>query len=309
MIGNRSITLLGLGVLASALVGLLARPAMHDGHTVLGALEPVTILAGSKWGGTISEVCARPLEHVQQGQLLARFDTTDLDARRRRLVEAERAAERAAQSGQILGAIPKPVQMYLYESHPDLVRAEAEYVAALSVFEKSADAGKAAARLDLDRAATNRARVRRELGQALSRAAAGDLPSIASEIRARIAEIDQLEREAEVRAPADAVVDILDVKIGDRMPPGPLAVLTLPGEYFSDIAVTPKDAARLRLNASSHGLLDSRSFDWRVESVSKRVIPIPFRENRLEAEQTILRARVCLPASVQPGGAAIFQLP
>jgi multidrug efflux pump subunit AcrA (membrane-fusion protein) len=273
-------------------------------NLVQGKLEPVIALAGSRAGGAIREVYVRPGEHVRKGQPLLRFDAHELRARRQELAAIAHAAESAA-------GIPSQLRSRLVETDPDVTRVESDYVHALQQFDQATEPDRVAAQRRLNLASENRQRVRRRIGRELSDQSAA-APALLRNMRRRLNELDQLIEEADVRAPADALVDILDVKPGDRILPGhPAAALALSGEYFSDLAISSAQADKLQIGMMLEGILEDthQPMKWRVESISKRTLPQAFRDERQTSEEILLRARISSPSAIRPGAIFDFQMP
>ena len=280
---------------------------------VMAPLDPVVVAAGSAAGGTVREVLVRQGQRVGKGQLLVRFDARELEARREQLAMVLRAAESAIESNRVTAGISAQVRRQLLESHPGVMDAEAEYAAALREFESADTSNRAGAKVRLDSAAAGRVEVRRTVGRAMASGGTSErFPSLLPRLRANIAEFDNLLRDAEVRAPADAEVDLLDVTPGQRIPPGhPVALLTLPQEYACEFAVPARAALRLKLGMASIGMLEPahQRIEWRAESITRRTIPAAFREDRRVFEESVVRARVSWPQRLAAGTIASFELP
>src|ERR1017187_8383370 len=99
-------------VLSTALFSLHARVTVGEPLAIQGVLEPVTMEAGSSLGGTVAEICVRPGEQVHKGEVLVRFDTSQLRTRRQRLIAALRATERALQGREVIERIPDSLRGY-----------------------------------------------------------------------------------------------------------------------------------------------------------------------------------------------------
>lgn len=283
--------------------------------SVRATIEPVTYLVTSTIGGTVMEVAVHAGDHVEQGQLLVRFQAGEWAVEHAQLIAARNALESALKERGDLLNLPSQARSVIQESHPDVVRAENQYVQALADFEDSSNGERQAARIRLDAAAAERIRVRHQISSILS-SGTSDLQKLLATLRTRIAEIDKLLSDAEVRAASSGTVDILEIHTGDRILPGhPVASITADGEYSSAIVLRSSGVTRIRPGMLLKGsLVNGRlPFDWRVDSISQRTIPLVLRESRQIAEETVLKARIIFPAAfpgaIQPGTAADFQLP
>lgn len=301
------------GALAIAVAAVRANARSRQPRIVRGALEPVTTVVGSGPGGTVVEVFARQGELIHKGQLLVRLDAGELRKRCEGLRTTLRFLDDAMQNGDVLARLPSRTREFLFNSHPDIIRAENAYVDALQSFERASSGRREIERSRLDRAAADRTRVRRRIAASFARGSdKKELTSIAASVRTNLAAAEELLEHAEVRSPSDATIDLLDIHVGDRLAPGtPVAVLLVNGEFFSDIVIPGAEIARLSKGMSLNGALadSNRFFKWYVESISKRQVPVPFRENRQIADETVVRARISLARSVAPGATANLQLP
>jgi multidrug efflux pump subunit AcrA (membrane-fusion protein) len=305
-------------VLGAACVAVIVVPGLFfvrmragvQGRSVKsGSIHPVMSIPRARLGGIVREVLAKPGDRVEAGQVLVRFEAKDLEIRLRQLRQAAQAADAAVKGGDAMAQIPNQVRQYLYEMHPDTVKAEREYVDALAAAEQTADAG----RERLRRAAEERMLVRRRLGKLFAGSAnAGDSREYASEIARNIADVEKLLRESEVRAPSRAVVDLLEAHPGDRLQPGqPVAVLVSIGEYSVEFAVTEIERQRLHERMVLSGRLeaDSRRIEGRIDSLSTRKLPVIARDNLQKAEEPLVRVRIVSAAPMRAGAKAEFEIP
>jgi multidrug resistance efflux pump len=302
------------GALAMALAGLFATShELREPRSVSGSLEPVTVVVGSGPGGTVSEVLVREGETVRKGQPLVRLDAASLRARCDQLKKALRLLETEEAAGQAFARLPDGLRSIALESHPDVVRAENDYVRALESYQRASPQDRDAAKVRLDRAARERTQARLRIAWILGHASdPSQVQAVAAILRQNLSNLEGLLAGAELRAPCDGAVDILRVKPGDRLlPASPVAMLIVHGEYSSDFAPPDADIARLQPGMRLKGKLlgSGTRFAWRVDSITKREIPAPFRENRDVAEQMIVHARVSCLQPFAPGARAEFELP
>jgi len=315
---------IGVAVALAAVVGvtILAGNSDHPARGPRSArapVEPLAYLALSATGGVVREALVHSGDRVESGQVLVRFDAGQWEAQKRDLTAARNALASALKQRDTLFNISLQARDSIQDSHPDVVHAEEEYVEALAAFENSSG-NRSAAKLRLDAAADNRVLVRREIARMLS-SGPGDLRKLLAGVNNRIGDVDAILNQMEVRAASPGWVDILEVRVGDRILPGhAVASLIGAGEYISEIAVSDSDADRIGGVKHLTGVFtrDRRAFDWRVETISRRTIPLILRESRQQSEEIVIRARISLPVPAPPnlgkgaipsGTLADFQLP
>lgn len=259
------------------------------------------------------EVLVQTGERVEAGQVLVRFEAKELETRLMQLRKAAQAAEAAVKGGSAMAQIPHQVRQYLYEVHPNTVKAEREYVDALAAFEQAPGADREAANIRLRHASQERMLVRRRLAALFAGSANGeDSRMYLAEIARNIAEVEKLLQDAEVRAPSNAVVDLLDARVGEKIQPGqPVAVLLSVGEYAVDLGVTGSELQRLHTGMALQGRIPggSRQIEARIESISTRKLPVIARDNLRMAEEPVVHVRIVSAAPLRAGAIAAFELP
>jgi multidrug resistance efflux pump len=280
-------------VAAAALAGLVRGGGEVRRRTVMASVEPASVMAVSTAGGVVAEVLAKPGDRVAKGAILVRFDAGALGEQRRSL-------ESALESARTIAAIPRAAGAVAVDAHPDVLAAEERYTAALAAWEQSPGNGRAA----LDRATAERVEARRRVARGMGRSAAGIGETVAT-LEARLRDLEGALADREVRAPVDGVVEILDLRPGDRIAPGgPVAALTIPGEYVCEFRGEAGNGVVLR------GALPNGSpLEAKVEGVVKRAVPVALREDRRVAEETFVRARFHSDGVLVPGSTVRLELP
>jgi multidrug efflux pump subunit AcrA (membrane-fusion protein) len=284
-------------------LALHAKAGVHEAHVIRAFVEPVTVLANAGLGGKVMEVNVRSGEAVRKGQLLARFDASQIRERREELTKALESLERAQESGEVLAQAPPRLREFAFEQNSEVVAAESAYVNALEAYEKAPAADQAAE--VLQSAGEQRTRVRQKIGRALSRRSTkADLINLAAALRKTISTAEDALRQADVVAPCDATIDILEIKPGDSIPAGaPVALLTVRGEYFSDFAIPKRDGNRMSIG------MPLGATGWRVESLATRKVPVPFRDDGQTSEETVVHARLSSATPVPVSSVAEFRVP
>ena len=309
-------------ILGTALVPAIVAPGLFfigmragvPARTVRkGSVYPVMSIPRARFAGAVREVLVQTGERVEAGQVLVRFEAKELETRLLQLRQAAQAAEAAVKGGNAMAQIPHQVRQYLYEVHPNTVKAEREYVDALAALEQAPGVDREAANIRLRHASQERTLVRRRLGALFAGSAnAEDSRVYLAEIARNIAEVEKLLQDAEVRAPSNAVVDLLDARAGEKIQPGQaVAVLLSVGEYAVDLAVTESESMRLHTGMALKGRLpgSSRQIEARIESISTRKLPVIARDNLRTAEEPVVRVRIVSAAPLRAGAIAAFELP
>jgi multidrug resistance efflux pump len=304
--------LCAMAIVAPGLFFIRIRAGVRSPVAIKGFVNPVMTIPRARFGGTVREVLAKTGDRVERGQVLVRFEAGELEARLMQLRKAAQSAETALKGGNAMAQIPNQVRQYLSEMHPDTVNAEREYVDALAVFDQAQGAFREAANIRLRHAAEGRTRVRRHLGKLFSGSANGeDSRMYQAEIARNITEVEKLLQDTEVRAPSNAVVDLLDAHAGEKIQPGqPVAVLVSVGEYSVDLGATEAELTRLHAGMTLKGRVEgSRRIEARIESISMRKLPVIARENLQTAEEPVVRARIVSAVPLRAGSIARFELP
>jgi multidrug resistance efflux pump len=282
---------------AATLAALVNGHGGARGRSAAGTVEPLSVAAIAKVGGTVAEVLVRQGDTVSKGRPLLRFESGTLVDQRRALVAALESTKGVA-------SIPRAANDLAVDAHPEVLAAEEEYVRALAWFEQS----RADGREGLERAARARTETRRRIGRLLMKSTAG-LSSTAAMLEARLRDIDRALEDREVRAPADGTVEMLDLRAGDRVAPGgPGALLTVPGEYVCEFTVgsVGSIAPGVVLRGSIDGGL---RVEARVERVDTRRVPVALREDRRIADEIVVRARFSTEAQIPAGSPMRVELP
>ena len=191
-----------------------------------GVVEIQEVRLGSKVGGRVEDVYVLEGTLVDAGTLLVRFEAPELQAQLHQL-EARLNQSRAELDRYRNGARPeekREAENDLESAEADLRLSSEEFTRMEKVFRQGAST-----QAEYDTAKANR---NRALAKANSARAhrdlifAGTRYEVITESEARVAEmvgkIEELRanlREAEVRAPSKAVIEVLSVRKGDVVPP------------------------------------------------------------------------------------------
>jgi multidrug resistance efflux pump len=285
-----------IGVIVVAIVIAFAAPSFlkrDDSLTASGTLEARNIEVGSKVGGRVTKVYAAEGDRVKKDQLLVAFDDAELHAS---LLQARgRLSQSKANLAKMLhGSRPEEIaqaratgasrQHAIEQAEAAVARARADAEFAESEFKRYERlyAEGVASREQRD-TAENRYRT----AQAVARSAEHAVTVAASEANAaaaaqkltesgfrsediaaaradveraegelKLAEARYLERE--VRAPADAVVEVLDLRPGDLVPANaPLARLLEADQLYVMVFVPQGEIGKVRVGQAAHVLIDA----------------------------------------------------
>ena len=298
-----------LAILAPGLLQLRVRAGVQPAQIRSGPLHPVMHIPRAIFGGLVSEVLVQAGQHVEAGQLLLRFDAKELESR---IAQLQQAA-RTAQATITISEIPPQARQYVFEVHPDTMQAEREYVDALAVLESAAEKDRAAAATRLQHASQERGLVRGRLAANMSSAASGEaLRGFLEQTTRSIAEAQRLLQETGVRAPANAVVDLIEVHAGERLPPGAaLAILVSDMDYSLELPIAAAEAARLHAGMKLKGRLEGKAqpVEALLETITAHKVPVIARENLQIGEESILKLRFHSAAPLRPGLLAAMELP
>ncbi|MBI1731978.1 MAG: efflux RND transporter periplasmic adaptor subunit [Gammaproteobacteria bacterium] len=283
---------------------------------VYGTIEARNIEVGSKEGGRIAEVLVREGDAVAGGTLLLRFEAPEMEARvqqfrgvlalaRANLAKmekgsrpeeiAEARAAAAADAAGFRGAEVAQSRAELERARAELVNAELRLKRARDLRSQDlvpqqalddAEAAHRSARAAVDAAnrAVNAAQGRLEAARAVTARVESGFRS--EEVEAARAELQRAEgalleaearyAEREVRVPADAVVETLDVRPGDLIAPGkPVAKLLEAGQMYIMIYVPETRIGAVRLGQRA---------ELRVNSFPGETFPLTVEQIRQQAE-------------------------
>lgn len=230
-----------------------------DKLVLSGTIEADEIHIGSKVGGRIEAVLVKEGQEVKQGEPIIRFERYDLDAKRADAVAAvaqaeanlqknlrwSRPEEMAAAKAQAEAAWMNyeiarngPRKQEIDAARAELGAAEADYevakVTVARVAKLVSDGVQSRQEYDnaksaFDRSAAQREAARQKLDMLLAGARKEDIDAAKAQVERARAALQQIETqlaELDVKAPADAIVEVLQLRPGDLISPGaPVATL------------------------------------------------------------------------------------
>ncbi|MDX1996212.1 MAG: efflux RND transporter periplasmic adaptor subunit [Thermoanaerobaculia bacterium] len=260
--------LLFAGVLAGLAFGawfVYGREAPSSALVLAGSLEAHTIEVGSLVGGRIVAVTVREGDRVAAGQELVRFES-DL-----------RDLELAEQESRIAEARATLARVQAGPRQEELARARIDHQAAETDrrrFESLRDAGVVGQR-DYDAAEVRAASALETLRQAERGSRVEDIAAARAALEReerRLAVLVRQHRELVVSAPADGVVESLDLRPGDLVAAHqPVASLLEPGQLWVRVFVPEPRLGEVHVGQNAAITVDSfpgRSFPGRVRAIA-----------------------------------------
>jgi multidrug resistance efflux pump len=281
-----------------------------DALMASGTLEARNISIGSKVGGRISRVLVREGDHVEPNQLLVVFDSAELEGQ---LVQAQGRVEaaRANLTKMLRGSRPEEIaeanaaskgyrEAELAQARAELERAHTEQTNAERELKRTEalTAGGAMSQQSLDNA-----RDRARSAHALVNAQASAVTAAEGRLNAAKAVADKAERgfrtediaaaraeltlaegqlkeaearwaEREVRSPASAVVETMDLRPGDLMPANsPVAQLLEADQLYVVVYVPETQLGAVRVGHAAEIHVDTypdQVFHARVEQIRQQ---------------------------------------
>jgi multidrug resistance efflux pump len=269
-------------LLATTGVGVGFFYPFHEYHPTLrlpGVVETQEIRLGSKIAGRVAEVLVEEGQLVQPGQELVRFEVPELQAQRVQQEARIQAAE-AELSKWMNGSRPEEIR----QMQSDWESAEADRKYALQDFariERLFRQGSASrAEFDLARAARDRsightasAKAKLDLLQAGTRSE--DIAAARARLeehRGRLRELEANLREAIVRAPGKAMIEVLSVRKGDLVPPNqPILRVLRAEDLWIKIYVPETELGKVRIGQKAKVSIDAypgRFFEGEVYQIA-----------------------------------------
>lgn len=208
-----------------------ARPAPFQGF-----IEPEAVPVVSLTGGKIAQVLAHRGELVQQGQLLLRLDSSELDSHLARVHSALRILpDRLVDAAtSLFERLPPQTVARLIQTDPERIAAEQEYFQALVESERNPSK---ACQARLKRAGEQRKRAYRRAGE-LRPSRLSALRNLQGEGLETLHWLEAQRERFEVRAPAGGVIEMLNLQPGDVVPPlSRLALVDVQGRFVVEARV------------------------------------------------------------------------
>jgi HlyD family secretion protein len=222
---------------------ILATACSGRGKAVSGTIEVDEAHVGPRMGGRVEKILAWEGDHLHEGQLVVQLDASELRARRDlAAAQIDTAVHDAdAQQAQLVFLRDEA------QRQQDLLKRR--------VVSSS----------DAERADSSAKTQEKNVAAAQMRVA---------QARAQLADIDAQLAELQVVAPADSVLEVLSVKVGDVLPPNrEAATLLLTGHLWVRVYVPESWLGLIKLGEHVRVRVDSfpgKDFDGVVEQINRQ---------------------------------------
>ena len=248
-----------------------------------GRIESVQVDVAAKYGGRIKEILAREGDLVEEGQVLVKMDTDELEA------ELEKDKAKLAESEQAAAEVKTEIT----KDESQLNLADVEFKRSKSLFER-----KVVAREEYDRY-----RTRLETAKASLEGSKAKLNTANQSINAAAAEVKRTEvkiDDATLKSPVKGRVLYRLAEPAEVVPLGG-KVLTLVnlGDVYMEMYLPAQEAARVKIGADARIVLDARpeyAAQAKVSYVSPEAQFTPKQvETRSERDKLMFRIKLQVP--------------
>jgi HlyD family secretion protein len=257
--------LLRAGALTIALLIVSCNPDVNAPR-VSGTIETDEVHVGSRYGGRVDKIHAWEGDSLTNGQAIIELDAAELDARR---------SEAVAQLAE-LEAGPRPQEINAAKSDWEAQLADLELARVDARRARELFAQTTISETERDRTLSRAATLEKSVAAAKSRydlLVAGTRPERIAQAKARLAEIETQLREMRIIAPANCVLEVLSVKVGDVLPANrEAATLLMPQHLWVRVYVPEPWLGFLKLGQVVKVRVDSfpdRDFEGRVEQINR----------------------------------------
>ena len=234
--------------------------------TVSGTIEVDETHVASRYGGRVENIFAREGDSVTNGQVIVELQASELRAQR------EQAAAVLAES--IAGARPEEITAAKHDW--EAIVAELDFAKIEAKRARELFGQKTIAEADRDRAVSRAATLEKSVAAAKSRydlLLAGTRPERIAQAKAKLAEIDAQLREMRIAAPTNCLLEVLNVKAGDVLPPNrEVATLLLTDHLWVRVYVPELWLGHVKLDQLVKVRVDSfpdKDFEGRVEQINR----------------------------------------
>lgn len=265
----RQTILVFAGILISVLIALTVLKNFSDRQehapVLSGVLESREIRVGSKMGGRIAQLLVNEGATMNQGEIIATFDPYDLPAKQKQVVALIGEEEANLQK---LEHGPRPQE--INQARSELADATAVYQNAKDTYERYRSLYQSGFVSSQDyenkKTAFKQASAQRELMKnKLKLLEIGtrieEIDAAKSGVKAAQANLQQIATQLDelvVRAPAKSVVEVVDVRPGDIIPPNtPIATLLEPEQLYIKVYLPETRLGLARLGKQVEIQVDS----------------------------------------------------
>jgi HlyD family secretion protein len=240
------------------------------GKAVSGTIEVDEAHVGPRAGGRVEKILAWEGDHLHEGQLIVQLDASELRARRN-LAAAQ-------------------IDTAVHDA--DAQEAQLGFLRDEAARQQDLLKRRVVSSSDAERADSSAKTQEKNLAAAKMRVA---------QARAQLADIDAQLAEMQVTAPADSVLEVLSVKVGDVLPPNrEAATLLLTGHLWVRVYVPESWLGLIKLGEHVRVRVDSfpgKDFDGVVEQINRQAEFTP-RNVQTVADRTkhVFGVKIRLPS-------------
>ena len=248
-----------------------------------GRIESVQVDVAAKYGGRIKEILAREGDMVEEGQVLVKMDTDELEA------ELEKDKAKLAESEQAAAEVKTEIT----KDESQLNLADLEFKRSKSLLER-----KVVAREEYDRYRTRleTAKASLEGSKAKLKTANQSINSAAAEVKRTQVKID----DATLKSPVKGRVLYRLAEPAEVVPlGGKILTLVNLGDVYMEMYLPAQEAARVKIGADARIVLDARpeyAAQAKVSYVSPEAQFTPKQvETRSERDKLMFRIKLQVP--------------
>jgi HlyD family secretion protein len=228
---------------AVAVLSIFASACEHRSEAVSGTIEVDEVHVGPRMSGRVEKIFAQEGDKLSAGQLLVQLDAAELKARRDLAAAQIETALRDADS---------------QEAQLEFLRDDAKR-------QQDLLKRKVVSPTDAEKAASS-ARAQEKIVEAAKMRAV--------QARAQLADIDAQLTEMHVKAPAESILEVLSVKVGDVLPANrEVATLLLPEHLWVRVYVPEPWLGQIKIGDPVRVRVDSfpgKDFEGKVEQVNRQ---------------------------------------
>jgi multidrug resistance efflux pump len=291
-----------LAVVVALMVSLSRRQV--GTRAVSGTIETDEVHIASRYGGRVARLLAQEGNRLNPGQLVVELDAAELRARR----------DQATALLQELEHGPRPEEIAAAKADWEALRAQRDFARAEEQRSRELFEQKVVSSTERDQAASRADALDRSVAAAKARhdlLLAGTRAERLDQARAQLAEIDAQLREMAIVSPGNCVLEVLNVKVGDVLPPNrEVATLLLADRLWVRVYVPETWLGRIQLGQQVKVQTDSsrEEFTGTVEQVNRQAEFTPRNVQTVEDRvRQVFGVKVRLPAEtniLKPGMAA-----
>lgn len=236
-------------------------------RTVSGTIETDEVRVASRYGGRVEKILVQEGDELAPGQCLVELDAAELRARRDYMAALLEEQEHGARTNEIAA-----VRHELESLQAELDLANLEAKRARELFDEKATSAatrdSAVARVNMLEQNVRVVKARHEL------LVEGTRPERIAQARAQLAEIDAQVREMKIVVPTNSVLEVLNVKVGDVLPPNrEVATLLLPQHLWVRVYVPETWLTGIKIGQQvtvQLGASRDREFRGTVEQINRQ---------------------------------------